>query len=80
MSTWAIAHRGASDEQPENTLGAFARALDLGADALELDLHLTADAEVVVIHDDTVERTTGAAGEVLALSLELSPDGRRRKP
>jgi glycerophosphoryl diester phosphodiesterase len=53
------AHRGASAERPENTLPAFERALELGADALEMDVHLTRDGSLVVAHDDTGLRTTG---------------------
>lgn len=49
-----VAHRGAKRERPENTLAAFARALELGADALELDVHATRDGVVVVHHDPTV--------------------------
>jgi glycerophosphoryl diester phosphodiesterase len=55
------AHRGASAECPENTLPAFQRAIDLGCDALELDVHLTRDGHLIVAHDDTATRTTGAA-------------------
>lgn len=65
-----IAHRGASGECPENTLVAFRRAIDLGAAMVECDLQLTADGHVVVIHDETVERTTGGAGRVCDLSLK----------
>jgi len=54
------AHRGASAERPENTMLAFERAVELGVDALELDVHLTRDAQLVVAHDDTASRTTGA--------------------
>jgi glycerophosphoryl diester phosphodiesterase len=54
------AHRGASAERPENTMPAFERAVELGVDALELDVHLTRDDQLVVAHDDTCERTTGA--------------------
>jgi glycerophosphoryl diester phosphodiesterase len=54
------AHRGASAERPENTMPAFQRAVDLGVDALELDIHLTRDAQLIVAHDDTAARTTGA--------------------
>lgn len=68
--TWAIAHRGASDRYPENTLLAFERALELQADAVECDVHLSADGEVVVIHDPTVDRTTDGHGEVAAMTLE----------
>jgi glycerophosphoryl diester phosphodiesterase len=54
------AHRGASAECPENTLPAFQRAVDIGVDALEMDVHVTRDAHLVVVHDDTCMRTTGA--------------------
>ena len=53
------AHRGASAERPENTMPAFQRAVDVGVDALELDVHLTRDAQLVVAHDDTAQRTCG---------------------
>lgn len=53
------AHRGAAKELPENTLPAFLRALAIGADALEMDVHLTRDGHVVVAHDATAERTAG---------------------
>jgi glycerophosphoryl diester phosphodiesterase len=59
-----IAHRGASSELAENTLPAFARALELGADALELDVRLARDGAAVVIHDATVDRTTTRSGPV----------------
>ncbi|MDI3289245.1 glycerophosphodiester phosphodiesterase [Polyangium sp. 15x6] len=57
-----FAHRGASGTAPENTLPAFAAALAAGADRLELDVHLTADEEVIVLHDEDVARTTDGAG------------------
>ncbi|MGC8875140.1 MAG: glycerophosphodiester phosphodiesterase [Chloroflexia bacterium] len=69
MAIWAIAHRGASDKAPENTLVAFERALELGADALECDVHLSADGEVMVIHDETVDRTTDGHGTVSGMTL-----------
>ena len=59
-----IAHRGASDDAPENTLSAFALALEQGADGLELDVTLSADGVPVVIHDDTLDRTTNGHGRV----------------
>jgi glycerophosphoryl diester phosphodiesterase len=59
-----IAHRGASIDAPENTLLAFARAIELGVDMLELDVNLTRDGALVVIHDTTLERTTNGAGPV----------------
>jgi glycerophosphoryl diester phosphodiesterase len=59
-----IAHRGASAYAPENTLAAFKLALEQGADAVELDAKLSSDGQVAVIHDQTVNRTTPAAGKV----------------
>ncbi len=53
------AHRGASIEQPENTLPAFHRALELGADAIETDIHLTRDGHLVISHDPDAERMAG---------------------
>lgn len=64
-----IAHRGASGVAPENTLVAFDKALKLGADVLELDVHATKDGEIVVIHDQTVDRTTNGTGMVKELTL-----------
>jgi glycerophosphoryl diester phosphodiesterase len=64
-----FAHRGASAHAPENTLAAFELALEQGADAVELDVKLSADGHVVVIHDATVDRTTGAHGRVKDMSL-----------
>ncbi len=58
------AHRGFSGKAPENTLAAFRLAIDAGCDMIELDVHLTRDKEVVVIHDDTLERTTDGRGTV----------------
>ncbi len=63
-----IAHRGASDRAPENTLDAFQCALEDGADALELDVHLSRDRIPVVIHDPTLDRTTDRTGSVAALT------------
>ena len=60
----AIAHRGLSSQYPENTMMSFAAALAAGADALEGDLHLTADGAIVLMHDDTLERTTNCSGRV----------------
>jgi glycerophosphoryl diester phosphodiesterase len=61
-----IAHRGASGTCPENTLAAFAAALALGVDAIELDCQLSADGELVVVHDENLERTTDGLGPVCA--------------
>jgi glycerophosphoryl diester phosphodiesterase len=64
-----IAHRGASAHAPENTLAAFRLALEHGADGVELDAKLSADGHVMVIHDQTVDRTTGGHGRVRELTL-----------
>ncbi len=64
-----IAHRGASGLAPENTLAAFSKALEIGVDAIELDVHATKDRKVVVIHDSTLDRTTDAKGKVSELTL-----------
>ncbi len=64
-----FAHRGASAHAPENTLAAFELALAQGADGIELDVKLSADGHVVLIHDPTTDRTTGARGRVKDLSL-----------
>lgn len=64
-----IAHRGASAELPENTLEAFRLGLAQGADALELDVRLSADGVAVVIHDPTLDRTTDRTGIVAALTV-----------
>jgi glycerophosphoryl diester phosphodiesterase len=61
-----FAHRGGSAIAPENTLAAFEMGLRVGADGLELDVHLSADGVPVVVHDATLERTTNAAGPVSA--------------
>lgn len=65
-----IAHRGASHDAPENTLAAFNLAWQQNADAGELDIHLTQDGQIVVLHDDNTQRTAGAdkpvAGQTLA--------------
>lgn len=64
------AHRGGAALWPENSLTAFRGALALGVDALEFDVHLTADGEPVVIHDATLDRTTTGRGAVRATTLE----------
>ena len=65
-----IAHRGASGNFPENTVCAFRAAIDAGAEMCELDVQLSRDGAIVVIHDETVERTTDGKGEVAELTLE----------
>ena len=64
-----IAHRGNAAHAPENTLEAFEEAVALGADALELDVHVTSDVHVVAIHDPTLDRTTDGSGVVGRLAL-----------
>lgn len=64
-----IAHRGASAEAPENTLAAYRRALAIGVHGVELDVHLTADGEPVIIHDHMLDRTTDGHGPVGARTL-----------
>ncbi len=62
-------HRGAREQAPENTLPAFARAAEIGADGVELDVQLSLDGAPVVMHDFTVERTTNGSGEVSKMTL-----------
>jgi len=64
------AHRGASGYLPENTICAFEKAIELGADGIELDIHKTKDGELVVIHDEWLIRTTGVGGMVKDFTLE----------
>lgn len=72
LRTWPlnVAHRGASFKAPENTLESFAVALEAGAGGLELDVHLTCDGRLVVIHDDRVDRTTDGTGAVAEMTLD----------
>lgn len=65
-----IAHRGASGHAPENTMPAFQMALDMGAEGIELDVHISKDGEVVVIHDHTIDRTSNGEGLVGELTLD----------
>jgi glycerophosphoryl diester phosphodiesterase len=66
-----IAHRGDKRYAPENTLSAFNQAADKGADAIEFDVKLSADEEVVVLHDKSVDRTTNGTGKAANLSLAV---------
>jgi len=85
-----IGHRGAAGSAPENTLPSFERALELGAEVLESDIHVTRDGVPVLIHDPDVARTTGAEGEVAAFSFDelqaldagyrFSPEGTSETP
>ena len=62
IKVWA--HRGASGYAPENTMAAFEKAVELGADGIELDVQLTKDGELVVIHDETIDRVSDGSGWV----------------
>jgi glycerophosphoryl diester phosphodiesterase len=64
-----IGHRGAAGHAPENTLAAFRKAVELGCDMTELDVHICASGEHVVIHDEKVDRTTNGRGWVSKLNL-----------
>ncbi len=64
-----FAHRGASAAAPENTLAAFARALETGCNGIELDAHLSADGHVVVCHDAAIDRTTDGRGRIDHMTL-----------
>jgi glycerophosphoryl diester phosphodiesterase len=64
-----VAHRGASAERPENTMTAFERAVEVGADAVEFDVRITADGVAVILHDADVARTTDGVGLVRDLTL-----------
>ncbi len=59
-----IGHRGAAGHEPENTLRSFERAIELGTDMIELDVQVCGTGELVVIHDETVDRTTDGSGQV----------------
>ena len=61
-TTKVWAHRGASGYRPENTLEAFELAIRQGADGIELDVHTSADGELIVMHDETVDRVTDGTG------------------
>jgi glycerophosphoryl diester phosphodiesterase len=85
-----LAHRGASALAPENTIEAFRLAVEAGAGGLELDVHMTRDRQIVVIHDATVDRTTNGSGAVSEMTLDelrgfdaghnFSPDGGPTRP
>jgi glycerophosphoryl diester phosphodiesterase len=68
--TLIFAHRGSSSTHPENTIAAFREAMDVGADAIELDVQMTKDNELVVIHDEALDRTTNGSGMVRDYTLD----------
>lgn len=65
-----IAHRGFSGKYPENTMLAFSKAVEIGAEGIELDVHFTKDGEIVIIHDETIDRTTDGTGFVRDYTYE----------
>ena len=68
MST-IYAHRGASGYAPENTHSAFLKAVEMGADGIELDVHMTKDGRIVVCHDGNVNRTSDGSGRIYDMTL-----------
>ena len=68
--TLVVAHRGAATVAPENTMEAYRRAVEMGADAIKLDVQLTADGELALMHDETVERTTDLTGPIATMTLK----------
>ena len=70
FSVLVTAHRGFSGDAPENTLAAFRKAIDTGSDMMELDVRFSKDAQMVVIHDDTLDRTTNGRGKVSDYTLK----------
>jgi len=64
-----IAHRGANSEAPENTLISFSKAVEIGADYIEFDIRLTKNNEIIIMHDENTERTTGYNGLVKNMTL-----------
>ena len=74
--TIVVAHRGASAHAPENTMESFRLGVEAGADAIELDVHLTADGQLAVIHDETLDRTTDRTGARCRAHHGRDPRGR----
>jgi len=68
--TLVIGHRGGAGAAPENTLASIRHGVEAGADAIEFDIHGTADDHLVLFHDDTLERTTDSTGVVEETTLE----------
>ncbi len=79
--TQIFAHRGYSAKYPENSMLAFQKALEAGADGIEFDVHLSKDGELVIIHDETINRTTNNRGRVHDFTVaELKTMHRKRSP
>jgi glycerophosphoryl diester phosphodiesterase len=66
---WVIAHQGGDGLWPSDTMFAFERAAEMGVDVLEMDMHSTADGELVLMHDSTVDRTTNGTGRINEMTL-----------
>lgn len=71
MQILNIGHRGAKGHLSENTLESFQKAIDIGVNGIELDVHLSADGHIIVIHDETIDRTTNGQGRVKEMSLAV---------
>lgn len=69
---WKVAHRGASAELPENTLPAFVRAIELGADVVEADVRLSRDDVALILHDADLDRTTSGSGPLRAMDSDAA--------
>lgn len=67
---WIVGHRGVRAHLPENTLISFQKAIDLGLNGIETDIHMTTDGQLVLHHDDTLERTTNGTGKIESCSYE----------
>ncbi len=65
-----VGHRGAAGHAPENTMASFRKAIDLGADVIELDVHRSKDGHLIVIHDATVDRTTNGSGAIAEMTFD----------
>ncbi|HLR09099.1 MAG TPA: glycerophosphodiester phosphodiesterase family protein [Bacillota bacterium] len=70
IETTVIGHRGGSAHAPENTIAAFDKAVELNADYFELDVQMTKDGELIIMHDTTVDRTTDGSGKIKDLTFE----------
>ncbi|AJD92740.1 glycerophosphodiester phosphodiesterase [Jeotgalibacillus malaysiensis] len=66
----SVAHRGAASYAPENTYAAFQKGIELGADFIEADVHLSRDGELIIMHDESVDRTTNGSGLIKNMTLE----------
>ena len=66
---WIVGHRGVRVLEPENTMRSFERAIEMGVDGIETDVHVTKDGALVLVHDHTVDRTTNGSGRVDSLTL-----------